>query len=132
MKIKPESLESDIELIRSILSELHKEELRCKEVIEPVHPSFQKSAPNLIHYRALRKIDITSLQKRIGNIGLSRIARSESHVIASLQNCRDILKALIKDKSQDEKYRRISIKKSSKTLNTHSKDSWFPHRDTQN
>ncbi|MGD1957578.1 MAG: pyruvate kinase [Fulvivirga sp.] len=122
MKIKPESLESDIELIRSILSELHKEELRCKEVIEPVHPSFQKSAPNLIHYRALRKIDITGLQKRIGNIGLSRIARSESHVIASLQNCRDILKALIKDKSQDEKYRRISIKKSSKTLNTHSKD----------
>ncbi|MEM9391497.1 MAG: pyruvate kinase [Bacteroidota bacterium] len=122
MKIKPESLESDIELIRSILSELHKEELRYKEVIEPVHPSFQKSAPNLIHYRALRKIDITGLQKRIGNIGLSRIARSESHVIASLQNCRDILKALIKDTSQDEKYRRISIKKSSKTLNTHSKD----------
>lgn len=122
MKIKSTSIENSIEQTRLILKQLYKEEQIQKEFIEPVHPSFQKSAPNLVHYRALRRIDITGLQKKLGNLGLSRIARSEPHVVASLQNCRDILKALIKDKSKDERHRRISIKRARKALNTHTKD----------
>ncbi len=122
MKIKSTSIENSIEQTRLILEQLYKEEQIQKEFIEPVHPSFQKSAPNLVHYRALRRIDITGLQKKLGNLGLSRIARSEPHVVASLQNCRDILKALIKDKSKDERHRRISIKRARKALNTHTKD----------
>ena len=122
MKIKSQRIENSIERIRLILNELYREESVFKEVIEPVHPAFQKSAPNLVHYRALRRIDITSLQKKLGNLGLSRIARSEAHVVASLQNCRDILKALVKDKSKDERHKRVSIKKSKKALNTHTKD----------
>ncbi len=122
MKIKAKNIENSIEQIRLILEELYREEQIQKEFIEPVHPSFQKSAPNLVHYRALRRLDITGLQKKLGHMGLSRIARSEPHVVASLQNCRDILKALIKDRSEDERHKRVSIKKARKVLNTHTKD----------
>lgn len=122
MKTNPVKIENSIEEIRLILNELIKEEIQQHEIIESVHPSFQKSAPNLIHYRTLRRIDITRLQKKLGNLGLSRIARSEAHVIASLQNCRDILKALVKDKSKDDQHRRVSIKKARKLLTTHTKD----------
>jgi len=121
MKIKPEKINALILEIESIFGEIKKVELAYRPLIEQVHPSFRKSAQNLIHYRALRTIDITSLQKNLGDLGLSRIARAEPHVLASLQNCRYILKTLIGERSFDPKTGNISIKKARKVLNTHTK-----------
>ncbi|MEM7108097.1 MAG: hypothetical protein AAF519_07710, partial [Bacteroidota bacterium] len=122
MKTNSDKIENSIAEIRLILNELIQEEIRQHQRTASVHPFFQKSASNLIHYRALRRIDITRLQKNLGNLGLSRIARSEAHVVASLQNCRDILKALIHDKSKDDPHPRISIKKARKLLTTQTKE----------
>ena len=121
MKIKPEKINALILEIESIFGEIKKVELAYRPLIEQVHPSFRKSAQNLIHYRALRTIDITSLQKNLGDLGLSRIARAEPHVLASLQNCRYILKTLIGERSVDQKTGNVSIKKARKVLNTHTK-----------
>ncbi len=121
MKIKPEKINALILEIETILGKINKVELDYKPLIEQVHSSFRKSAQNLIHYRALRTIDITSLQNNLGDLGLSRIARAEPHVLASLQNCRYILKTLIGDKPSDQETRNISIKKARKVLNAHTK-----------
>ncbi len=121
MKIKPEKINALILEIESILGEVNKVEFDYDPLIKQVHPSFRKSAQNLIHYRALRTIDITSLQKNLGDLGLSRIARAEAHVLASLQNCKYILKTLIGERSFDPETRNISIKKARKVLNTHTK-----------
>jgi pyruvate kinase len=121
MKIKSDKINVLIQEIERILSEINKVELNYRPLIEQVHPSFQKSAQNLIHYRALRTIDITSLQKNLGNLSLSRIARAEPHILASLQNCRYILKTLIGERSFDQETVNISIKKARKVLNTHTK-----------
>lgn len=42
------------------------------------------SAVNLVHYVALRRRDLRSLQMRLAETGLSSLGRSESHVLANL------------------------------------------------
>ncbi|MDN5205453.1 pyruvate kinase [Fulvivirgaceae bacterium BMA10] len=122
MKVRPDKINLLIEEIERILDEISEIESTYADSIHQVHPSFQQSARNLIHYRALRTIDITSLQKNLGDLGLSRIARAEPHIMASLQNCRYILKALVDDEPLDHKPRNISIRKAQKILRTHTKD----------
>ncbi|MEO9804508.1 MAG: pyruvate kinase [Reichenbachiella sp.] len=121
MKIKPDKAQALIQQIEDILSKLSKAELESIHRIEQAHPAFQESVRNLIHYRTLRTLDITGLQKKLGSLGLSRIARAEAHVFASLQNCRHILTALIGDSTSELANRHTSIKKGEKLLKSHTK-----------
>jgi len=122
MKIKPDKINAIVEEIDHLLAGISKAEVEHDHQIQAVHTSFEKSAKNLIQYRALRSIDITSLQRNLGDLGLSRVARAEPHILASLQNCRYILKALLDDKSLEQENANISIKKARKVLRTHTKD----------
>ena len=55
-----------------------------KELFEAVHANYRDSARNLLHYLALRRQDLRSLQLRLAALGLSSLGRSESHVLATL------------------------------------------------
>jgi pyruvate kinase len=75
------------EIRRSLIgleSELHKRE-------SSVHPAYRKSAINLIHYLALRRQDIRTLQDELAALGLSSLGRTEAHVMSTLDA---VLKAL--------------------------------------
>lgn len=52
--------------------------------IEAIHPLYQDSARNLLHYLALRQSDIRELQRELGLLGLSRLGRAEAHTLSSL------------------------------------------------
>ncbi|MEM6524720.1 MAG: pyruvate kinase [Bacteroidota bacterium] len=113
-----DQIKKNIEDIRNLLAQLYKEEAMRHVQIEQVHPLFRRSSANLIHYERLRQLDLSGLQKKLGDLGLNRLAQSEAHLVASLQSSRDILKALIQDVSKDAAHQRISIKRSRKTLNS--------------
>jgi pyruvate kinase len=49
----------------------------------------------MIHYLTLRHKDITQIQKKLGELGITRLGRAESHVMASITNALNILKRLI-------------------------------------
>jgi pyruvate kinase len=49
-----------------------------------IHPTFLKSARNLVQYIALRHRDIRSLQEELAQLGLSSLGRAEAHVMATL------------------------------------------------
>jgi pyruvate kinase len=53
-------------------------------LLEKVHPSHHKNAINLLHYLALRSLDIRELQDALHAEGLSSMASSESHVMGQL------------------------------------------------
>ena len=53
-------------------------------LLEKVHPSNRKSAVNLLHYLALRSLDIRNLQDALHEYGLSSMASSESHIRGQL------------------------------------------------
>ena len=59
-------------------------EARLAPVLGAVHPDWAESARNLVHYAALRQLDLRELQLLLQQHGLSSLGRSESFVMASL------------------------------------------------
>lgn len=55
------------------------------KIIHEVHPSNKKNAINLLHYLALRSLDIRELQAKLHALGLSSMASSESHIRGQLR-----------------------------------------------
>ena len=49
-----------------------------------VHPMYQESVRNLLHYLALRQFDLCDLQQTLATLGLSSLGQSERNVLASL------------------------------------------------
>ncbi len=71
--------------------------------IDRVAPALQDSARNLIHYLALRQVDVRKLQLDLSELGLSSIGRMEANTLNGLQN---VLRALhvLSGLSQDAKH----------------------------
>jgi pyruvate kinase len=66
--------------LHSIAKRMDEAEIRFERVLKGVDPSQQGSARNLLHYLALRSVDIRNLQDSLHMLGLSSLASSESHV----------------------------------------------------
>jgi len=50
-----------------------------------IHPSYQQSARNLLHYLALRRHDLRHLQDQLTALGLSSLGRAEAHVLSTVE-----------------------------------------------
>jgi len=59
-----------------------------------VQPSYRDSAKNLLHYLALRNVDLRTLQEQLSQLGLSSLGRAESHVLANLDKVLGVLHRL--------------------------------------
>ncbi len=127
MKFKDEKLQSLIVSIEDIIQRLKQAESDQSHLLLDVHKNSQLSATNLIHYRSLREYDIRDLQKKLGNLGLSRLAKAESHIMASLLSLEYILKKMVDPHITENVNAPFSIKKSQKILATKAK-SLFGYR----
>jgi pyruvate kinase len=126
MVYKEEKIKALIAEIRGIFDAVVEQEAKYVSYLENVHPNFGESARNLIHYRAFRTFDLRSLQKKLGNLGLSRLAKAESHVLASLASNIRILKSLINVPYGPKNCKFISIKEGQKLLTGHARDLFGP------
>ncbi len=79
-----DSFEALIAKLRELVGSLVKLEGDLRERVSLVHPSYRKSALNLIHYLALRRQDIRTLQEELAALGLSSLGRTEAHVMSTL------------------------------------------------
>jgi pyruvate kinase len=61
-------------------------EARMQAELDKIPPEQRESARNLIHYLAVRRHDIRSLQVELGQLGLSSLGRLEAHVAAGLES----------------------------------------------
>ncbi len=95
-------------------------EVKYKYQLKKVHPNYKQSAINLVHYLAFREKDSTELQNNLGNMGLSRLARNQGHVMNSLQTNRLLLKAFLGDRIPEFRSE-LSVKKSKRIQKTNSK-----------
>jgi pyruvate kinase len=59
-----------------------------------IDPSFELSASNLLHYLALRRRDLRSLQERLMELGLSSLGRCEAHAMATIEAVLGVLHRL--------------------------------------
>lgn len=73
-----------VEVLLQLAQELIKAEGAQRARITGVHPAFQTSARNFVHYLQLRSEEIRELQEFLHERGLSSLASSESHTLAQL------------------------------------------------
>ena len=122
MKYKKSRLAALVAHLDALRGQALHYEAKYKARLGRVHAAYHLSAINLIHYLALRKEDIRSLQQDLGNLGLSRLGRAESHVMASVLAIRQALHALAGKKAEipdNPPPARISFKEGRKLLKRH-------------
>lgn len=116
MKFSRKKIEKMILQIDEIRKNSRKLEKQYAATLAKVHLAFRNSAINLLHYLALRYQDVRGLQDKLGFLGVSRLGRAESHVMASLLAVREILTRLAKAKPLDKETPIVSIKQGRKLL----------------
>lgn len=120
MKIKKEKIEGLLEEMDGLIEHARAAEKALKPTLKTINEDYHKSARNLAHYLAIRQHDLTRLQKQLGYLGMSRLARAESHIMASLQLIRFMLNKVLEKKDLKLKPG-LSIKNANKLLNEHTK-----------
>ena len=106
-----------IEKLDGVIAECLEQEARRSKQLEKVHPRYRYSAKNLIHYRAMRSKDLSRLQKQLKNLGFSRLAKAESHVLPSLTTTRGLLQLVDYEPNPEPLVTpEISIKESKRRL----------------
>jgi len=116
MKLKKKRVAELLEQIELIESEAKELEKKYEKRLKKIHPANQKSALNLIHYLALRNQDIRDLQNTLGQLGISRLGRAESHVMASIAAVKNLLYKILKNEQMEEEKLQVSFKKGRKIL----------------
>jgi pyruvate kinase len=84
--------------------------LTYAEDLKQIHPAHQLSVENLLTYLALRHLDLEEIQDFLGTLGLSRLAKAESHVRSSIESVLHNLRKLIDpnyafDPIQEQKFK---------------------------
>jgi pyruvate kinase len=107
---------------------------RFAEEIERVPASQSESARNLVHYLALRRHDVRSLQEELERMGLSSIGRSEAHVLGTINAVIATLRGLVEaDPERRAAPGALTIDQGRSILQTHAVELLGPdppHRDT--
>lgn len=91
----------DRELVRllghldDILDHLASAETQWHALLAPVAADYRSSARNIVHYWALRQIDMRAVQRRLAAFGLSSLGHSESHVQATIRLVRSAASAML-------------------------------------
>ncbi len=111
-----------VALIEEIIKTALVAEKKAQPALERIHKKYKKSARNLLHYRALRSFDLRDLQKKLGNMGLSRFAKSQSHIMASLSTNKAILEALLNNTPLQLPANELSFKKGEAALKANAKE----------
>lgn len=116
MKLKKKRIIEILNQLEQIENEAKALEKKYEKRLKKIHPENQKSALNLIHYLALRNQDIRDLQNTLGQLGISRLGRAESHVMASITAVKNLLNKILKKEQLEEEKPQVSFKKGKKII----------------
>ncbi len=116
MKLKKRRVVELLEQLEQIENEAKALEKKYEKRLKKIHPANQKSALNLIHNLALRNQDIRELQDTLGQLGISRLGRAESHVMASIAAVKNLLNKILKKEQVEVEKPAVSFKKGRKIL----------------
>ena len=121
MKVRPQKIDTLIERLEHLRADLLDQVAAQQDRMEGVCPTYQESARNLLYYQMLRSRDLRDVQKQLRNLGLSRLANAEGHLMASLHNTLHLLHRLVEQNPPKRRRPGLSIKKSHRLLARHTK-----------
>ncbi|GAB5553692.1 MAG: pyruvate kinase [Saprospiraceae bacterium] len=89
----------DVQQLRAALLQAENQSI---EAIRQVHPRNRDSARNLIHYMALRSVDLRHLQEQLSELSISSFAHAEGYILHNLLGIEKLLAALDEGPSPQE------------------------------
>ncbi|MCG8310294.1 MAG: pyruvate kinase [Cytophagales bacterium] len=116
MKIRTEVLEQLNRQISVIIDKTLELERKYIVEISSVHPVYNRSARNLIHYLAFRSFEMDILQDQLRALGLPSLTNIEGHVLESLLSIKTIINHLLGVQKVEHKKGVITTAKSKKIL----------------
>lgn len=120
--------------VDGLLSRLSDAEFAWAEWLSAVAPEHRSSAQNLVHYWAIRQLDLRELQAGLAVFGLSSLGRSESHVQATLSAVRSAIAAIVGGGWQPPAPSAVSVQEGPEILGRHTVELLGPeppHRPTR-
>lgn len=90
--------------MEEIRDNLLKKEKEFQSYLDHVQPHYQESARNLLHYLALRTIDLRPIQSQLFALGISSISHAESTALANVESVIDWLDLLNGNTHPDRAY----------------------------
>ena len=92
--------------LSKIRARLQKLERGLAEPLAAVHPSYRRSARNLVHYVAFRRHDVRQAQRFLTAIGLASLGHCESAVVTNLDAVIGLLRQMARlPKREDRSFR---------------------------
>ena len=127
MLIEERKITLQLDKLIQRMTEIRDYALNCEagfsEDIENIHPFYQASAKNLIHYLAIRTFDLQTIQEQLSTLGLSSIGHSERYTLVNLNNILQLLELLNSNRSlETESSFTMNYPKSKKRLSIHAKE----------
>ena len=119
--MKPQKLKKLQQELQSLENEILTYEKEHAHYINQCHPEYRVSAVNLLHYLAMRKKSRVKLQRKLGYLGITRLARSQPHIHDSISKSRVLMSALLVDDPVKIQKPRLSIKKSYRRMTENSR-----------
>jgi len=101
-------------------------EERFRDAISQTAPDYRESARNLLHYLALRQMDIRDLQDELASLGLSSLGRSEAHTLHTLESVLLALHRLVKREPQFDSSTTVDFKRGRALLHEHTRRLFGP------
>lgn len=115
-----ENIEQLIKELSALRENVIAAPVAAQKYLDAVHPDFYESAVNLLHYLALRRHDLRSLQCRLSELGLSSLGRAEAHVLSSIEKVLYLLHNLKHDtQTLPEKPSGLDFSKGQQLLKDH-------------
>jgi pyruvate kinase len=82
------------EQLEVIYHQVKAQEEKHSELLEGLHPNWQTSGRNLLHYLAMRTFDLRTLHDQLSALSISSLRYSESYTLANLSRVLYLLKLL--------------------------------------
>jgi len=111
-----------IALLEDIIAATTLVEREYADTLSQIHPKFEKSAINLLHYRTFRRFDIKELQNGLSQLGLSRLGKSEAHILESLTITKKVLVSFLEPSKISTPDTFLSIQEGNGLLPLHTDD----------
>jgi pyruvate kinase len=114
-----EQLTALLETIRELKALALKSELQHKKSLEKVHPAFRDSARNLLHYLAIRTVDLRVVQDWLSSLAISSLTHSEGYTYHNLERIESLLEALTGQKDFQYPGKDAGLRQSRRLLHQH-------------
>jgi pyruvate kinase len=117
--ISPARINQLLGKIRELIVSAQEAEKKYASLLEKVHPDYQSSAKNLLHYLSVRSKDLRNLQDELSEIAISSLTHSEGYTLTNLYNIERILLALLAKPFETGMSAQLDLGKSRRLMRVH-------------